>query len=145
MDDELDSADDRRSEARHPIELKVEYQRLNTFFSDYTKNISKGGTFIKTGKPLDVGTEFVFKLYVPVMKEPIRIRGQVQWLVTDADVAAGDPRSPEPGMGIHFMFRDDSEREAVEKTVEGLMVDSLGPLLTTRLMEQSRKNDDSSD
>ena len=51
-----DDEDDRRREARAPIELKVEYKRLNTFFYDYTKNISKGGTFIKTEKPLDVGT-----------------------------------------------------------------------------------------
>ena len=50
---------DRRREARAPIELKVEYKRLNTFFYDYTKNISKGGTFIKTDKPLDIGTIFL--------------------------------------------------------------------------------------
>lgn len=141
MADEPTSADERRSDNRHPIELKVEYQRLNTFFSDYTKNISKGGTFIKTSRPLDVGTEFVFKLYVPAMDEPIRIRGQVQWLVTEGDIAGGDPRADEPGMGIHFVFRDPSERKAVEDTVEKLMVDSLGQLLTTRLMEHSRKDE----
>ena len=48
--------DDRREAPRQPIELKVEYKRLNTFFADYTKNISKGGTFIKTNRPLPVGT-----------------------------------------------------------------------------------------
>ncbi|HKO52206.1 MAG TPA: PilZ domain-containing protein, partial [Polyangiaceae bacterium] len=52
--------DDRRSGFRAPIELKVEYKRLNTFFADYTKNISRGGTFIATDKPLPVGTDFVF-------------------------------------------------------------------------------------
>ena len=57
--------EERRREARAPIELKVEYKRLNTFFYDYTKNISKGGTFIKTEKPLDIGTVFLFKLQVP--------------------------------------------------------------------------------
>jgi len=39
-------SEDKRQTERVPIELKVEYKRLNTFFSDYTKNISKGGTFI---------------------------------------------------------------------------------------------------
>ena len=47
---------DRRSNLRAAIELNVEYKRLNTFFADYTRNISKGGTFIKTDKPLEVGT-----------------------------------------------------------------------------------------
>jgi hypothetical protein len=58
-DDRMTGEDtDRRREQRAPIELKVEYKRLNTFFYDYTKNISKGGTFIKTDKPLDIGTVF---------------------------------------------------------------------------------------
>jgi type IV pilus assembly protein PilZ len=146
MDENVTDSDERRGADRHPIELKVEYQRLNTFFSDYTRNISKGGTFIATEKPLGIGTEFVFKLYVPQMDEPIRIRGRVQWVVTAEDLAAGDDRAEAPGMGIHFVFRGDDERAAVEKGVEKLMVDSLGQLLYTRLMEHSRKSrDDSGD
>jgi type IV pilus assembly protein PilZ len=140
-----DANQERRQDGRAPIELKVEYQRLNSFFSDYTRNISKGGTFIKTDKPLGVGTEFVFKLYVPALDEPIAIRGQVQWIVGPEQVAAGDARSDEPGMGIHFIFRDDDERKGVEKTVEKLMVDSLGQLLYSRLMEQARAGTDEPD
>src|SRR5690348_1888069 len=41
------SDSERRDGPRVPIELKVEYKKLNSFFADYTKNISKGGTFIK--------------------------------------------------------------------------------------------------
>ena len=41
-----EGAGERRDNQRHAIELKVEYKRLNSFFADYTKNISKGGTFI---------------------------------------------------------------------------------------------------
>ena len=75
---------ERRAEARSPIELKVEYKRLNTFFADYTKNISRGGTFIKTTRPLPVGTEFLFKLFVPGRGEPLTIHGEVQ-PATDAN------------------------------------------------------------
>ena len=57
------STSDRRSHPRIPIELKVEYRKLNTFFADYTKNICKGGTFIRTKRPLSVGTKFLFKLF----------------------------------------------------------------------------------
>ena len=68
--------DDRRHGLRAPIELKVEYKRLNTFFADYTRNISRGGTFIGTDKPLKVGTEFVFALGIPNIPEPLRLRGR---------------------------------------------------------------------
>ena len=73
----MSNDDDRRESVRAPIELKVEYKKLNTFFADYTKNICKGGTFIRTKKPLDVGTVFVFRLTVPKLKEPIG-QGAVQ-------------------------------------------------------------------
>src|SRR5438270_761721 len=76
---DTEEEDNRRLELRVPIELKVEYKKLNSFFSDYTKNICKGGTFIRTKKPLDVGTVFLFKLMVPRMKEALAIRGAVWW------------------------------------------------------------------
>jgi type IV pilus assembly protein PilZ len=126
---------DRREYPRAPIELKVEYKKLNTFFSDYTKNISNGGTFIKTRKPLEVGTEFVFKLQVPRLEEPIAIRGQVKWVVRE-----GEPPPPgidpnhEPGMGIRFIYTDDDERLRIAHTVEKLMIDSLGQLVFSKLM-----------
>src|SRR5512137_2613256 len=40
--------EDRREHARTAVELQVAYEKLNAFFADYTKNISKGGTFIPT-------------------------------------------------------------------------------------------------
>jgi type IV pilus assembly protein PilZ len=126
---------DRREHPRAPIELKVEYKRLNTFFADYTKNICKGGTFIRTRKPLDVGTEFLFKLSVPNLIEPLALRGQVKWVVREGEPPpAGVEPDHEPGMGIRFIYENDDQREAVERTVEKLMVDSLGPLLYTKLM-----------
>ena len=87
---------DRRAEARRPIELKVEYKRLNTFFADYTKNISRGGTFIKTSRPLPVGTEFLFKLFVPGRADPLTIHGEVQRIIghddpDDPGARHGDP------------------------------------------------------
>lgn len=129
---------DRRREARAPIELKVEYKRLNTFFYDYTKNISKGGTFIKTEKPLGIGTVFLFKLVVPTQDEPLALRGEVRWIVKE-----GEPLPPqaapghEPGMGIKFVYDSADQRRDLERFVEKMMVDSLGPLIYSRLVKPS--------
>ena len=73
-----DSKDRRGGGERAPIELKVEYKRLNSFFADYTKNISRGGTFIRTERPLGIGTEFNFKLCVPTLENPLVLRGKVR-------------------------------------------------------------------
>lgn len=134
-----DDTEQNRAHEREPIALEVSYKRLNAFFSDYTRNISKGGTFIKTDKPLEVGTEFLFKLHVPTMVEPLCILGRVQWVRAEADPAAargGDGGAP--GMGIRFVYGDADERAAVERQIERIMVDSLGQRLYSRLMELSR-------
>jgi hypothetical protein len=60
----------------------------------------------------------------------------VQWIVTDAEVAEG--KHEEPGMGIRFVYREGIPREEVLRTVEKLMVDSLGQRLYTRLMDRSK-------
>ena len=111
---------------RAPIRLRVDYERMNTFFADYTKNISKGGTFIKTARPLPIGTRFLFALSVPALSEPVQITGEVQWIA-----AAG---ADDPGMGIRFVFAADEERIRFERLVQGLMEHSLGPDVTRGLL-----------
>lgn len=108
---------DRRKYPRTPIELKVEYSKVNTFLVDYTMNISKGGTFIKTDRPFDVGTEFIFFLHVPEVKEPIRIKGKVQWVLRKEDAKSGE----EPGMGIKFIFESEEDKRKIEEIVEYLI------------------------
>lgn len=116
-----------RQHPRAPIELKVDYKKLNSFFADYTKNISKGGTFIKTKKPLPIGTRFLFKLTVPQREAAFELLGEVVWSNAEGD---------EPGMGIRFIYADETQRDAFETVVEGLMADSLGPDLTLRLLHK---------
>lgn len=138
----MDGSDKRHGE-RAAITLRVDYKRLNTFFADYTKNISKGGTFIKTTKPLDIGTEFVFVLSLPAKSisaqtgEPtdtqLKLRGKVIWVTTEADVGK-KPDATTPGMGIRFLFVDDRERDALDDIVERLMAEALGEHISGKLL-----------
>jgi type IV pilus assembly protein PilZ len=121
---------DRRNADRAAIELNVEYKRLNTFFADYTRNISKGGTFIRTDRPLDVDTEFVFALTIRNLAEPLRLHGRVKWIVTPADATEESPA----GMGIAFVYQDAEERRATEAIVERLMAEELGEGLSAKLL-----------
>ncbi len=108
---------------------------MNTFFADYTRNISRGGTFIKTQKPLDIGTEFLFKLTVPTLEEPIVLKGKVQWVVMPEDPVGEDG----PGMGIKFLYDDGPLRSEIENKVERLMIDSLGKHLYGKLVKRHTK------
>jgi type IV pilus assembly protein PilZ len=113
-----------------PIELKVQYQRLNTFFADYTKNISRGGTFIATERPLPIGTEFVFVLDVPQLGDALRLDGKVMWVTGEAEASKANPA----GMGIEFQYTSDQDRRRVQDRVEDLMRRELGRHLTQRLL-----------
>ena len=127
---------DKRDSMRAPIELKVEYKKMNTFFADYTKNISKGGTFIKTDRPLPVGTEFLFKLTLPKREAPFELKGTVMW--TNKPDQVQNPEIGAMGMGIRFIFENDSDRTEFEAQVEALMIDSLGAHLYSKLVEKAR-------
>ncbi len=133
--------EERRGEPRAPIRLRVAYGRLNAFFADYTRNIGRGGTFIRTRKPLPVGTEFEFTLHVPKLPEPLKLRGRVQWRATPEEAA---DRGLEPGMGIGFLFDSEADRLRVEGTVERLMVEAFGRDLYERLRTEMRRRPPSS-
>ncbi|HWL89331.1 MAG TPA: TIGR02266 family protein [Polyangiaceae bacterium] len=123
---------EKRANERSTITLRVDYKRLNTFFADYTRNISKGGTFIRTTKPLEVGTKFVFVLSFPSRYGQLRLKGEVMWIVSD-DRATDDQPS---GMGIRFLFTEDAEREKVAVFVEKLMAEALGEHISSRLLKR---------
>jgi type IV pilus assembly protein PilZ len=116
-----------REHGRAPIELKVDYKKLNSFFADYTKNISKGGTFIKTRKTLPIGTRFLFRLTVPGRPAPFELAGEVVHASASGDDA---------GMGIRFVWSEDTLRLEFESLVEGLMQESLGPLVASKLLRK---------
>lgn len=118
---------DGRNQTRVPIELKVDYKKVNSFFADYTKNISKGGTFIKTKKPLPIGTQFLFKLTVPKREAAFELLGEVVWARTEGD---------EPGMGIRFVYSTDAQRKEFEGVVEHMMSDALGAHVSGKLLSR---------
>ncbi len=125
---------ERRDDERAIVSLRVDYKRLNTFFADYTKNISKGGSFVRTDRPLEIGTEFVFQITFPSHEGTLELRGKVAWRVTPGE--ATEQTGP-AGMGIRFLFASDAERRKVSDLVEGLMEQTLGQKLTSQLLAES--------
>jgi type IV pilus assembly protein PilZ len=125
-------ADERqqRVHARLPIEIKVEYRRLNAFVADFSRDLSGGGLFVRTGHPLPVGTECLFTLELPNLPEPLSLRGIVRRVVEN--VAEGSEEAP--GMGVELLFDDDAERRALRTVVDDLMVAHLGEALYRRLV-----------
>jgi type IV pilus assembly protein PilZ len=116
--------EDLRSGTRAPLRLRVDYERMNSFFADYTKNISKGGTFIKTPRPLAIGARCQFSFTLPALSDPLVLEGEVTWAVPPEVAQA---RGEDAGMGVKFLFRDAAAQREFEELVERMMEESLGP------------------
>ncbi|HTT72309.1 MAG TPA: TIGR02266 family protein [Anaeromyxobacteraceae bacterium] len=113
-----------REHARVPVELKVVYARMNRFFADYTRNLSRGGAFVLSREPLPIGTRIALKLTLPSLGEPIALEGEVVRHGPEA----------EPGMGIRFAWVDERARAEFEALVGRLMRESLGPGVASALL-----------
>ncbi len=121
---------ERRGSGRAALELPVEYDRLNALLSDYTQNISRGGTFIRTDRALDVGTVLSFTIRAPGLGEPIMLRGVVRWVIDASQAGPGRPS----GMGIAFSYDSAVQRKAIEGRLDRLMVEALGSVAFEKLM-----------
>jgi type IV pilus assembly protein PilZ len=74
----------------------------------------------------------MFVLSLPEAVE-LELKGVVKWVVLEADANDDKPA----GMGIQFVFADDAQRKAVDDVVATMMNDSLGPVLTQKLLRGS--------
>jgi type IV pilus assembly protein PilZ len=121
---------ERRESGRATVQVPIEYERLNALLSDYTHNISRGGTFIRTDRPLEEGTVLSFTIRAPQLGDPILLRGIVQWIV---EPARADEERP-AGMGIEFVFDSPEQKAAIEDRLDALMIETLGPDAFEKLM-----------
>ncbi len=117
----------KRTTPRVPIEIRVEYKRVNAFISDFTRDVSGGGLFLQTDYPLALGTECLFTLEIPGVDDEITLPG----VVRRVEEAEGDEPA---GMGVELVFDDDAERKAFTDVIDSLMVEHLGNALYRRLV-----------
>jgi type IV pilus assembly protein PilZ len=112
---EMPSADNKRIGTRLHHELPVAYRSVGSFLSDWATNISNGGLFINTRKPLPVGTDVKVLFQLPGAAFPWELHGRVA-RVTEFDNAA----NMVPGMGIQFTDVDDAKKREIDVFVARL-------------------------
>ncbi len=112
------SGDNKRRATRLHHEIPVAYRSVGSFLTDWATNISQGGLFINTRKPLPVGTAVKILVQLPGASFPFQLGGRVT-RVTEFDNHA----NMVPGMGIEFTDVDEPKRRELETFVERLRRD----------------------
>ena len=104
-------SDERRRFPRTPLSLLVQY-RLNSFedfLAEYSVNISPGGMFIKTDKPLDEGSMVYLQFSLKDGSRLIEGMGKV--------VRVNPPGVKDriPGMGVEFVNFDEESMALINE------------------------------
>ncbi|MDY6857238.1 MAG: TIGR02266 family protein [Thermodesulfobacteriota bacterium] len=104
-----------RQETRVIDTLAVSYKNKSSFISSYTGNLSSGGLFIKTEKPLEKGEQFFLKLLLPGISNPLDIKCEVVWTREKIEQKKDYP----PGMGVKFVEMTKKGHELLKKYLKG--------------------------
>lgn len=104
---------ERRQEPRVEVEIEVHYRTVQEFLSAYSQNISGGGIFIRTQRPLPLNHSVRLRLTLPGISHPFEVSGIVVWS------NPGSGRSSLPsGMGIKLVDLDPHSRELIAEFVK---------------------------
>ena len=101
----------RRKALRVPSNLRIECSAGESHESDCAREISEGGVFLVTERPIAVGTPLRLRL-TGDRGQTVEVEGAVVWSRSPGQGA------PPPGIGVEFLDLDESQREAVVYLVE---------------------------
>jgi len=104
----------RRELLRIESEIEVHFKTFNQFYKEYTKNISKGGIFIKTENPLPPQTAIEIKLFLPDEPEPLEAVGEVVHII-EPELAR--EKGWDAGMGVQFVDFEETMQAKLEKYI----------------------------
>ncbi|RLA95404.1 MAG: hypothetical protein DRG25_00295 [Deltaproteobacteria bacterium] len=91
----------RREYIRVAQNFKVIYSTPKAFVNSYLFDISPGGLFIKTKKPLSPGKTINLKIFLPDEENEMEVLGEVVWANKEEKVRS--ERKFPPGMGVRFL------------------------------------------
>ena len=83
--------------------------------TDPATNISRGGLFVNTAHPQEVGTALRLVVSLPDASQPIELHGKVVRVVPVVG-----PVGVSPGMAVEFTGTDPSQQERLEQFVQRL-------------------------
>jgi uncharacterized protein (TIGR02266 family) len=106
---------ERRKYPRIEARIKVTFRSMAELIQEYTRNISAGGIFVKTDRPLDPNATIDLTLEFPDQKGAFALKGEVVRLI-----AMSHPSEPDKqiyGAGIRFVNPDAAILAAIERLV----------------------------
>lgn len=97
---------EQRTSQRVSVAVDIHLSSESHFYSGLSGDISEGGLFVSTYRPLSVGSEVDVEFSLPGTERPVHARGEVRWI---REHSAEQPR----GVGIAFETLSDEDRDEI--------------------------------
>jgi uncharacterized protein (TIGR02266 family) len=98
--------DESRATSRVAVSVDIHFTSESHFFTGLSGDISEGGLFLSTYRPLSIGSEVEVEFSLPASDRTVVARGKVRWLREHSE---DHPR----GVGISFEELSDEDRERI--------------------------------
>ncbi len=103
---------ERRNYLRLPTHIRIEYFHGETGERATVRDVSQGGLFLVTDRPLEKGSRVRLALRAAPDEAPVEVEGVVAWI-------RGEDRGGAPGgMGIAFGRLGEAQRQLVSRLVQ---------------------------
>jgi type IV pilus assembly protein PilZ len=106
----------KREHQRFEVTIPVDCSTKHVFVANHVSNISKGGLFLRSDRPLPIEAEVALVLRLPDVGQSIRAVGRVVW---NYDLQKGTSRIV-PGSGIRFVDMSPADRVTLERYLDHL-------------------------
>ena len=113
----MDEGREKRRDTRVPLVLRVDWPGLALAIRDATENVSAGGLFLRTDRPLERGTRIPLQLGFPGLMEPVEFEVEVVWRRMDG------PQGP-AGVAVRVPVDRPDDRQRLARLAETYRVPS---------------------
>ncbi len=117
-----------RQDDRYPVNLRVDCSSRAAFAANYATNVSRGGLFIASEKPLPPNSALELTLTLPGSSARIRALGRVVW---SCEIRK-DTYHLTPGMGVKFLSMSREDWGRFVEFLAGLPAPDVTPAAMTR-------------
>jgi type IV pilus assembly protein PilZ len=111
---------ERRASPRADFVIRVNYQTVDSLFSEFARNINDGGVFVETDAPQPVGTNVELEFKLPGADRPIEVVGNVVRSVSADQVESNGIT----GMAIEFENLGADARQQINEIIQKLRSES---------------------
>ena len=116
--------DKERASERQPIPTLVDMEfEDGTFRHEFSENISAGGMYLTTDRPLPEGTKATLRFIMPNLDWVFEIKAQILWsLIVNMEQRLDGKKD---GMALKFLSMDDQDAEKLKTYFQNFKIEDL--------------------